>query len=512
MNTSLFRKGICCVLGCLLMLLALPFVVTPATATRQLNGPDVGKIDAFLQSEMRTHTIPGLAVGLVHGNQIAHLRGFGVADPTGRAVTSQTPFIIGSASKSFTALAIMQLVEAGKIRLDAPVQQYLPWFRVADATTSAHITVRHLLNQNSGLQDPAEPPAATDESLEQYLHSPMLDRPVGSTFEYANVNYVLLGQIVEAISGETYTTYVTRHLFVPLEMHHSFASVQQARQAGLAQGYTWFFGTPLAADDHLLHISGLLSAGLLASTVEDMSHYLIAHMNGGRYGNTSILSSAGIATLHAPAVAIVPDMVYGMGWVNDQSNGVPAIWHDGDTDTFHALMLITPQTQWGAILLVNSNSQVFGVLDDLLPGMTRLLTGQESSPTRLGVSTFYLISDILLAIISVLVLVSALRLPWWYRRTLRRTPPQSPRVWWRAIIPLSWEIVLPAGLLLGIPLVLGASWPAIVFALPDLGWASLTILTLWLLVGAVKIFLRALLSRRSGGTPPLVPSPRPSLT
>ena len=81
---------------------------------------------------------------------MAYLHGYGQAAPDGRAVTPQTPFMIGSVTKSFTALAIMQLVEAGQVELDVPVQTYLPWFRVADPQASAQITLRHLLNQTSG--------------------------------------------------------------------------------------------------------------------------------------------------------------------------------------------------------------------------------------------------------------------------------------------------------------------------------------------------------------------------
>ncbi|MFN0299591.1 MAG: serine hydrolase domain-containing protein, partial [Burkholderiales bacterium] len=84
-------------------------------------------------------------------DRIIHLRGFGVADETARSVTHETPFRIGSITKSFTALAVMQLVEAGKVELDAPVRRYLPWLRVADEASSTQMTARHLLNQTSGL-------------------------------------------------------------------------------------------------------------------------------------------------------------------------------------------------------------------------------------------------------------------------------------------------------------------------------------------------------------------------
>src|SRR3990172_3824147 len=123
---------------------------TPA-ANGQGTAPEFAAIERFVQNEMAAQRIPGLALGIVKDDRIAYIRGFGKADDSVRAVTPQTPFIIGSLSKSFTALAIMQLVEANKIELDAPVQRYLPWFRVADEKASAEITVRNLLNHTSGV-------------------------------------------------------------------------------------------------------------------------------------------------------------------------------------------------------------------------------------------------------------------------------------------------------------------------------------------------------------------------
>ncbi|MGW8226820.1 MAG: serine hydrolase domain-containing protein, partial [Anaerolineales bacterium] len=108
-------------------------------------------VDAYLESQMQRLHIPGATLAIVEGDKIVHMRGFGRARPSGEMPTAQTPFFIGSLTKSITALAVMQLVEAGKVDLDAPVQRYLPWFRVADPQASTQITVRHLLNQTSGL-------------------------------------------------------------------------------------------------------------------------------------------------------------------------------------------------------------------------------------------------------------------------------------------------------------------------------------------------------------------------
>jgi CubicO group peptidase (beta-lactamase class C family) len=138
---------------------------------------------------MDAQRIPGLALGIVQGGRITHVRGFGEADSSGRAVSAQTPFVIGSLSKSLTALAVMQLVEAGKVDLDAPVQRYIPLFRVADEKASAEITVRHLLNQTSGLstktgrsfQGSGDTSDSALERAVRKLNAVQLAGPVGAT-------------------------------------------------------------------------------------------------------------------------------------------------------------------------------------------------------------------------------------------------------------------------------------------------------------------------------------------
>src|SRR6266581_7965298 len=339
------------VLLCTLLLVVVSLTALPVAAAPHAGAPDLARIDAYVSTQMQTNHIPGVALGLVHNDQVMHVRGFGTADQSGRAVTPQTPFILGSVSKSFTALAIMQLVEAGKVKLDAPVQRYLPWFRVADPVASARITLRHLLYHTSGIPSSGYPCRADQVtmSLEQYVRSLAtltLDRPVGSRPDYCSTNYDVLGLIVQTVSGQPYATYMRQHIFAPLQMHDSFASEPEAKRDGLAQSYRWFFGVPTPIEDYNL---SNVPAGYLISSAEDMTHYLIAQMNGGRFGSTSILSSAGIATMHAPGVPQEGGRgFYGMGWVNGPLAGVPAIWHGGNIAHFHALLLIEPQTHWGA--------------------------------------------------------------------------------------------------------------------------------------------------------------------
>ena len=106
--------------------------VQPASTRTTARRKSYGAIDAYIEREMHRLNIPGVSLAIVEGDQIVYTRGYGKARPGGEAPSPQTPFFIGSLTKSFTALAVMQLVEAGKVELDAPVQRYLPWFRVAD--------------------------------------------------------------------------------------------------------------------------------------------------------------------------------------------------------------------------------------------------------------------------------------------------------------------------------------------------------------------------------------------
>ncbi len=194
------------------------------------------------------------------------------------------------------------------------------------------MTVRHLLNQTSGLPmlhseitlaDFDNRPDAT-ERLVRALSTLKLTRPVGAKFEYSNTNFNVLGLIVEAASGESYSTYVQQHIFDPLEMRHSYTTKVAAQQDNLAMGYRYWFGHPLPAPD-LSIPSGSLPSGQLIASAEDMAHYLIAQLNGGRYDGAQILSEAGIAEMHH-GVAEWREMgmlvgYYGMGWVSQEIGG-----------------------------------------------------------------------------------------------------------------------------------------------------------------------------------------------
>jgi len=195
-------------------------------------------IDNYVSARLHDLRIPGAALGIVKDGEVVHLQTFGSASKDEGAVTVTTPFKIGSMSKSFTALAVMQLVEAGKIQLDAPVQQYLPEFRVADPEASKRITVRHLLNQVSGIptsagmnyvfrtdtgEDALEREVARSKNV-KLTHEP------GTTFQYSNRNYTTLGLLIKVVSGQSYEDYVQAHVLQPLGMQQSFTPPRRCQE------------------------------------------------------------------------------------------------------------------------------------------------------------------------------------------------------------------------------------------------------------------------------------------
>jgi CubicO group peptidase (beta-lactamase class C family) len=365
-------------------------------------------IDAYVEERMRRLKIPGVSLAIVEGDKIVHLRGFGRARPHGKAPTPQTPFPIASLTKSFTALAVMQLVEAGKIELDAPVQRYLPWFRVADPQASAQMTVRHLLIHTSGLPtssgelfvaDLDDTPGAAERQA-RALSTLVLTRPVGSAHEYSNSNYQLLGLILEVASGESYADYVQRHILTPLGMSHTYTSQPVAKENGLAVGHRYWFAVPFAALNMSLPLAGLAGGGLISSA-EDLARYLIAHLNGGRCGDAQILSTTGIEELHRGAADIGPEALpqdlgvlrfwlkdiqwgqYGMGWFVDKIGETNVVSHGGTLPDFGTYMAILPEKKKGLVLLFNGcHHWMNPALTEFGMGAAARLAGEQPDPQR----------------------------------------------------------------------------------------------------------------------------------
>ncbi|MDX1520363.1 MAG: serine hydrolase domain-containing protein [Anaerolineae bacterium] len=480
------------------------------TSAPDVTAPVFTTIDRYVESEMKATRLPGLALAIVQANKIVHVKGFGLADSSGRPVTPQTPFNIASTGKSMTALAIMQLVEAGQIDLDAPVRHYVPWFRVADATASDKITVRHLLTHTSGLSRETgltflgrrnNSDGALEERV-QALSTVKLFQPPGTSFQYSNANYSTLGLIVQTVVGQPYEQVVQAHIFGPLQMKNTFTTLEAARRHGAATGYRYWWGRPLPYE--MRYHRGEVPAGFIWSSAEDMARYLIVQLNGGRYGDVQLLSPAGVAELHRPAVlarlASNPadtDIYYGLGWKVGTINGVPSIYHEGSGGNFHATMILLPEERWGVVLLMNAeNGLKPEQLKDIASGVVSLLVGRQPSTTTSDTMqlTFFRYTLGLM----VVQLLGILRTVWllhhWRAEPTRR-PSGWLRVGWHIVPPLILNILWGVMALGLVPRLLGGTLTNLITFVPDFGYTLILSGVVALIWGIVRTILVGLTLR-----------------
>lgn len=352
-----------------------------------MSAADVGSVDRYVAAEVKRLNIPGLALTIVEGDRAIHTSCFGKADSTGRDVTPQTPFYIASLSKSFTAVAVMQLVESGKINLDDRVKDHLPWFELADKDAAASITVRQLLNQTSGISEFEGNWYWNDlRSLEDVIRGMggvPLAHPVGEEFEYSNINYSIAGLIVEKASGEKLGDYIRRHIFEPLGMRHSYTSREPALADGVAEGNYYVLGHAFTRTRSQPPV--YLPSSFIISSIEDMSHYLVANMNEGTHNGTSIVSPAGLKTLHTGVgrVRKLP-LHYGMGWAAGSFEDEPMIRHNGELGNYHSTAFMLPSSRLGLVVLANASGfEQLSQVDEIGSNVLRLLKGKSPTPVSL---------------------------------------------------------------------------------------------------------------------------------
>ncbi|MEK3914344.1 serine hydrolase domain-containing protein [Paenibacillus sp. FSL H7-0331] len=456
---------------------------------------DAEKIDTFMESAIDKLHVLGAALGIVKGNQTLYLKGYGYSGVDHSPVTSQTPFVLGSTSKSFTALAIMQLVEEGKIDLEAPVQRYLPWFRLADEEVSKNILVKHLLNQTSGLSTYDGRLGITNghKSIEEHLrdlkHTPLTE-PVGQVFQYSNLNYNILGGIVQTVSGEAYPQYVDNHIFKPLDMQHSYASAVEAEQDGLATGYQSIFGW-MVPTKQLQH-EGTVASGYLISSAEDMSNYLIAQINQGYFKNQTLLSKEGVNHMHQPASSMGDGAFYAMGWVVNQNTNV--IFHNGSTENTFSLMVMNGD--YGIVLLINAYDPLVPY-DSIVAGINGILNGQERSQADLpSFNKTYMIADLIVLAVLAWVSRSVYNL---YRWILK--PTFTPlRIAINCVYILLFNLLIPSLILFYVPKLAQAPWAVTFSFLPGLGHVLYFLSILLLCMGLIKsvLIIRSMDGRRLG--------------
>lgn len=453
------------------------------------------RMDAYLAANFPRAGAPGLAVAVVDAGGVRYLRTFGDCPD------ADAPFVVGSLSKSFTAVAVMQLVEQGAVDLDAPASRYAPGYDVPD-----EVTVRSLLNQTSGFGAYDSLAEAADGELGETF----------GTFSYANANYDLLGRVVEGASGEDYARYLDEHVLEPLGMASTTADPARAEALGMVPGHRDWFGLPVA--DGFRHAQGDgawggPASGYVASSARDMASYLRMYLNGGMGGDGArVLSADSVRRMFLDRVPDPEgDTYYGMGWTSfSWDDGELVLSHDGQVENYTASMCLLPERGIGIVALSDANDNAGGNIRffDLVGGVVSVAIGGTGQPMddawtwawRQRVDVLY--ASALLLAVSPLLLTGR----WRRRLSAACRGGVAPIVRARSLRMLLvrgvlLHVALPA-CILALPFVWGVPWRDLLTFSPDVSTVLLASAGLLVVAGAVR--LAAAVTLRNDEPPPSI--------
>jgi CubicO group peptidase (beta-lactamase class C family) len=351
--------------------------VDPATAgdpAERRVGDALRLLDLWIAERVSYHDVPGLAIAVVRGERTIWAKGYGHADlTTGAPVEVSTPFRLGSVSKVFTALAIMQLRDRGRLALDDPVTRHLPWFRIgSDYPGAPPITVRHLLTHTSGLPREAAWPYWTTHAfptraqLREAVATQQVFSPPGASYRYSNLGVALLGEVVEATSGEPFADYLAHHLFAPLGMTSSTAAPDAPRVAALARAYQRRRAGEPRREIAYYDTGVFAPMGGVVSTTDDLSKLVALLLTADPGGPATPAPGRVIA---APTLAEMTraQFVYpsfaggrGLGFAVSRRNERTFVGHGGWIGGHRADLTCDPGRRLGVVVLTNA--------DDAPPG------------------------------------------------------------------------------------------------------------------------------------------------
>lgn len=373
MNKGVLRNLASVVLPAILFLnsAVVPMTVQPRNAISSYRNELDSLLDPIFEQQMAKLHIPGAVIAIVKDGKILFTKGYGYADIEKKtpAVPNKTIFRIGSITKVFTATAVMQLADRGRISLNDDVNKYLKGFQVP-ATYPQPITFANLLTHTSGLDEITPGRRTSDESkvvpLAEFLKTRMVRiLPPGQIISYSTYNAAPGGLLVEQITGTPFKVYLRRNIFEPLGMNHtSITAIKPEYKEDLATGYEYdgkvhqklpfqWFNTYPASD--------------INSTATDMARFMMANLAGGELDGKRILSKRAMADMQATHFRNhprVPGWAY--GYYEGYQNGRRFVEHGGSMDDgYSALLTMLPKEKFGLFVACNTETGGFGVGETL---------------------------------------------------------------------------------------------------------------------------------------------------
>ncbi len=335
----------------------------------QLPEETLSIIQDIVEARMAVNQIPGFALAVVQDGETVYSEGFGVTDmDSEQPVTPETVFLLASTSKPITSIAVMQLVEEGKMALDAPVTDYLPYFEMADERYQ-DITIEQVLTHRSGIPEgggflgEVVEPEFDDGAAERYVRSmadmEMLFAP-DEDWAYSDMGYNLLGDVIAKVSGQSFEEYTRQHIFEPLGMEQTTFLLSEVPTTTLAQPHVMDAAGKMGVADVMPYSRPFAPSDTLLSSIADMSRLAQASFNHGELDGERILSEESwqqMWTVQTPTWFgdfldnVAPDYAYGWYW--GDVAGHPIVHHVGTEAGYQNMFMLAPEDDLAVIAMGN---------------------------------------------------------------------------------------------------------------------------------------------------------------
>lgn len=340
-------------------------------------------LDDFVEEQLQRWKGVGLAVAVIHKDEIILQKGYGYRDLESKLeVTPDTLFAIGSSTKAFTAASAALLVDQNMLKWDTPVKTYLKDFKMFDPVTTERLTIRDMLCHRSGLPRHEMVWYNSSRSREELVHALQYLEPnedFRNKWQYQNLMYMAAGYLVGQLKGTSWENVVRESLFNPLRMNSSVFSVDEMQlQPDFAFPYMENDGQNTRIPFRKIDAVG--PAGSINSNLVDMIAWVQFQLNQGKQGGKQLISKEQLAILHSPQMSCespfqgkeLPVSTYGLGWFIEPYRGHAMIHHGGAIDGFASQVAFLPEEQIGVVVLCNTNGSVipytttFNIMDRLL--------------------------------------------------------------------------------------------------------------------------------------------------
>ncbi len=381
-------------IGSLALLLAL---AGPIIHTARDSVAFARRTDSLVHAFMRKGGLPGIALGVIREGRVVYAKGYGVTQRgTATPITPRTVFHMASVTKPFVATGIMQLQEQGKIDLDAPVTRYIPYFTMKDPRFR-DMTIKQMLNHTSGMPDvtdyawdrPQYDDGALDRWVRSLADSSLIFAP-GARWQYSNIAFEVLADVIAAVSGETFEDYIQHHVLTPVGMRHSTLLMTDVDSANLATGHVGASPGTVAVSPVYPYNRRHAASSTLHSNVDDMLRWALVNLQRGELDGRRILAPASYGLMWTPTSDFTPlyrrmtkarkiAMPYskvevGLSWFLFQFGRHRLVNHDGGDTGFRTALYLDPDTQVAVVVLANAET---AEVDQIaLPVLRLVLAGQ----------------------------------------------------------------------------------------------------------------------------------------